>query len=146
MNFSEEQSYKVTPQHRDLGEAQLCFGGSDQAGEDIVLHEHVEFSFESLGGGFSLDQVRTKSIELGALLSLLTALPPWLGVDKISACVIGMDPIPLETGDRLTGSYDQLSRGAQAVKSPPIRSLKHQLRLFLRKIKRLGESRRSEAN
>ena len=74
----------------------------------------------------------------------------------ISACVTGMAPIPLETGDRLTGSYDQLPprsqnrlscpRNAQADESPPIRSLKHQPRLFLRKIKRLGEFQRSEAN
>jgi hypothetical protein len=47
----------------------------DQIGEDHILHEHIEFSFQPRQGEFRLEDISTKTRELGALLSLLIAYP-----------------------------------------------------------------------
>lgn len=50
----------------------LFVGSTDRVGEDTTVHEHVEFSFDALSDGFTIDQLRVRSVELGALLSLIT--------------------------------------------------------------------------
>jgi hypothetical protein len=50
-------------------------GTRDVLGEDLVLHEHVEFSFMSSGGQFGLSDLKTKTLELSCLLSILIGYP-----------------------------------------------------------------------
>ncbi len=46
-----------------------------QQGEDIILHEHVEFVFSAETGQFSLADVKAKAHEISCLLSILLAYP-----------------------------------------------------------------------
>ncbi|HEX7386550.1 MAG TPA: hypothetical protein VF285_04630 [Castellaniella sp.] len=46
-----------------------------QLGEDLVLHEHVEFVFSAKTSQFSLADVKAKTHELSCLLSILLAYP-----------------------------------------------------------------------
>lgn len=46
-----------------------------QRGEDLVLHEHVEFVFSAKTRQFSLSDVKAKTHELSCLLSILLAYP-----------------------------------------------------------------------
>jgi hypothetical protein len=46
-----------------------------QRGEDLVLHEHVEFVFSANSAQFNLDDVKAKTHELSCLLSILVAYP-----------------------------------------------------------------------
>lgn len=44
-------------------------------GEDYLIHEHVLFGFVNLGSSFGAKDIRSKPLELLALLSILTAYP-----------------------------------------------------------------------
>jgi hypothetical protein len=71
---SQHFSAEVTEGVRRFALTSRSAGSRERVGEDLILHEHVEFSFES-SNGFSLKEVGEKAIELGALLSLLIAYP-----------------------------------------------------------------------
>ncbi|AOK19899.1 hypothetical protein WT26_29150 [Burkholderia cepacia] len=49
-----------------------------QQGEDLVLHEHVEFVLSAKNGRFSVADVKEKAHELSCLLSILLAYPATL--------------------------------------------------------------------
>lgn len=72
---SEHFSAAVTEDTRRFTLSTKCVGSRERVGEDLILHEHVEFSFESSNSGFSLKEVRDKATGLCALLSLLIAYP-----------------------------------------------------------------------
>lgn len=55
-----------------------------QLGEDLVLHEHVEFVFSARTSQFSLADVRAKTHELSCLLSILLAYPATIGSVVVS--------------------------------------------------------------
>jgi hypothetical protein len=71
---SQHFSAEVTEGVRRFTLSSKSVGSRERVGEDLVLHEHVVFSFDS-SDGFSLKEVRDKAIGLGALLSLLIAYP-----------------------------------------------------------------------
>jgi hypothetical protein len=71
---SEHFSAEITEGARRFTLSSKGVGSRDRVGEDLILHEHVEFSFE-YSSGFSIKEVRDKAIGLGALLSLLIAYP-----------------------------------------------------------------------
>jgi len=73
--LAEHFSVEVTDGAQPFALSSKYVGSRDQIGEDYVLHEYVEFSFESSSGEFTLEDVRDKAIELGSLLSLLIAYP-----------------------------------------------------------------------
>lgn len=50
-------------------------GSAERSGEDLTIHEHIEFNFTTTGRQFSLEDVRGKSHELSCLLSILIAYP-----------------------------------------------------------------------
>lgn len=63
------------------------FGSLTRTGENHVIHEHTRFIFDRDGGEFSVAEVKEKSFELSALLSVLTANPisivnVWLGLGE----------------------------------------------------------------
>jgi hypothetical protein len=66
-------SIKTDDEYFDLRSA-YCSSHS-QLGEDLVLHEHVEFIFSAKASKFSLADVRAKAHELSCLLSILLAYP-----------------------------------------------------------------------
>ena len=66
-------SIKTDDEQFDLRSA-YCSSHS-QLGEDLVLHEHVEFIFSAKGSTFSLADVKAKTHELSCLLSILLAYP-----------------------------------------------------------------------
>jgi hypothetical protein len=72
---SEHFSAAVTENTRRFTLSSKCVGSHNRVGEDLIVHEHVEFSFASATGGFSLEEVREKVTGLCALLSLLVAYP-----------------------------------------------------------------------
>lgn len=47
----------------------------DHKGEDHIVHEHVLFNFDCVGGFFSAKDMKEKAHELSTLLSILTAIP-----------------------------------------------------------------------
>lgn len=51
------------------------YASRSQRGEDLVLHEHVEFVFSAKTSQFSLSDVKAKTHELSCLLSILLAYP-----------------------------------------------------------------------
>jgi ApeA-like protein len=71
---SQHFSAEVTEGARRFTLSSKSVGSRERVGEDLILHEHVEFSFES-SNDFSLKEVRDKANGLGALLSLLIAYP-----------------------------------------------------------------------
>jgi hypothetical protein len=71
---SEHFSAEITEGARRFTLPSKCVGSRERVGEDLILHEHVAFSFE-YSNGFSIKGVRDKAIGLGALLSLLIAYP-----------------------------------------------------------------------
>ncbi|MBY4639054.1 hypothetical protein K6L44_03355 [Gluconacetobacter entanii] len=66
-------SVETDDEHFDLRSA-YCSSHS-QLGEDLVLHEHVEFIFSARASKFSLTDVKAKTHELSCLLSILLAYP-----------------------------------------------------------------------
>lgn len=85
---SEHFSAAVTEDTRRFTLSTKCVGSRERVGEDLILHEHVEFSFESSNSGFSLKEVRDKATGLCALLSLLIAYPiSIVAVDVYTKCV-----------------------------------------------------------
>jgi hypothetical protein len=72
---SEHFSAAVTENTRRFTLSSKSVGSHNRVGEDLIVHEHVEFSFASATGGFSLEEVREKVTGLCALLSLLVAYP-----------------------------------------------------------------------
>jgi hypothetical protein len=50
-------------------------GTRNVSGEETVLHEHVEFSFNTSGSAFGLPDLKSKTLELSCLLSILIAYP-----------------------------------------------------------------------
>ncbi|MYM26238.1 hypothetical protein GTP46_26770 [Duganella sp. FT135W] len=61
------------------------FGSGDRVGEDLIVHEHVEFTFATTGRKFNLPDIRGKTHELSCLLSILIAYPAtvmsvWVGL------------------------------------------------------------------
>lgn len=72
---SEHFSADLTTDVRRFTLSSQCVSNSDRVGEDLILHEHVEFSFKSSDDGFSLQEVRDEATGLCALLSLITAYP-----------------------------------------------------------------------
>lgn len=66
-------SIKTDDEHFDLRSA-YCSSLS-QLGEDLVLHEHVEFIFSAKASKFSLADVKAKTHELSCLFSILLAYP-----------------------------------------------------------------------
>jgi hypothetical protein len=72
---SELFSAEVTDDARRFTLSSKSVGSRERVGEDLILHEHVEFSFQSSNGGFPLKEVRDKATGLCALLSLLIAYP-----------------------------------------------------------------------
>ncbi|MBB2168110.1 hypothetical protein HLH36_07050 [Gluconacetobacter aggeris] len=66
-------SVETDNEHFDLRSA-YCSSHS-QLGEDLVLHEHVEFIFSARASKFSLADVKAKTHELSCLLSILLAYP-----------------------------------------------------------------------
>jgi hypothetical protein len=66
-------SIKANDDSFDLRSA-YC-GSSSQLGEDLVIHEHVEFIFSAEASRFSLTDVKAKTHELSCLLSILLAYP-----------------------------------------------------------------------
>lgn len=66
-------SVETDNEHFDLRSA-YCSSHS-QLGEDLVLHEHVEFIFSAKASKFSLADVKAKTQELSCLLSILLAYP-----------------------------------------------------------------------
>jgi hypothetical protein len=68
--LAEHFSVEVTDGARRFALASKYVNSREQVGEEHILHEHVEFSFESPKGDFRLEEVRGNAIELGSLLSL----------------------------------------------------------------------------
>lgn len=66
-------SVKKNEEHFDLRSEYRA--SRSQRGEDIVLHEHVEFVFSAKTSQFSLADVKAKTHELSCLLSILLAYP-----------------------------------------------------------------------
>jgi hypothetical protein len=66
-------SIETDDEHFDLRSA-YC-GSHSRLGEDLVLHEHVEFIFSGKASKFSLADVKVKTHELSCLLSVLLAYP-----------------------------------------------------------------------
>lgn len=66
-------SVETDDEHFDLRSA-YCSSHS-QLGEELVLHEHVEFIFSAKASKFSLADVKAKTHELSCLLSILLAYP-----------------------------------------------------------------------
>src|SRR5471030_824946 len=50
-------------------------GYSERIGEDLMIHEHVEFIFKTTGRKFNLPDLGEKTHELSCLLSILIAYP-----------------------------------------------------------------------
>ncbi len=72
---SEQFSAEIAEGTRRFTLSSKYVGDRERIGEDLILHEYVEFSFESSTEGFSLKEARDKTTELCALLSLLIAYP-----------------------------------------------------------------------
>lgn len=66
-------SVETDNEHFDLRSA-YC-SSHRQLGEDLVLHEHVEFIFSAKASKFNLADVKAKTHELSCLLSILLAYP-----------------------------------------------------------------------
>ena len=52
-----------------------CITSRQSLGENLILHEHVEFVFSAKGRRFSAADIRTKTHEFSCLLSILLAYP-----------------------------------------------------------------------
>ena len=50
-------------------------GTREVSGEETVLHEHVEFTFNTAGKAFGLPDLKSKTLELSCLLSILIGYP-----------------------------------------------------------------------
>ncbi|KAE8753657.1 hypothetical protein FSO04_43905 [Paraburkholderia madseniana] len=59
-------------------------GSRRQQGEDVVLHERVEFVFTAEDNAFGLDDLKAKSHELSCLLSILMMYPATIAAIKVS--------------------------------------------------------------
>lgn len=96
-------SVNVTEGERQFTVSSNYHGSRNHIGEDYIVHEHVEFSFETHKADFHLEDVRRKTLDLGALLSLLINYP---------ISVISIDV--LTGSDRLYpayfGTFKQLER------------------------------------
>jgi hypothetical protein len=99
---SEHFSAEVAEGVRRFTLSSKCVGSRERVGEDLILHEHVEFSFES-SNGFSLKEVRDKATGLCALLSLLIAYP-------ISVVSIEIYPKASHAHALYFGTFKQLQR------------------------------------
>lgn len=87
-------SVEVTERGRQFTVSSQYHGSRNHIGEDYIVHEHVEFFFETHDGGFHLEDVRRKTLDLAALLSLLINYP---------ISVISVDV--LTKSDRLYAAY-----------------------------------------
>lgn len=72
---SEHFSVEVTEGAQRFTVSSKSVGSRERVGEDLQVHEHVEFALESSNVGFSLKEVRSQATGLGALLSLLVSYP-----------------------------------------------------------------------
>jgi hypothetical protein len=72
---SEHFSAEITEGGRRFTLSSKSVGSRERIGEDLVIHEYVEFSFRSDDRGFSLKEARDKATGFCALLSLLIAYP-----------------------------------------------------------------------
>jgi hypothetical protein len=72
---SEHFSAEITEEGRRFTLSSNSVGSRERVGEDLIVHEYVEFSFKSDDHGFSLKEARDKATGLCALLSLLIAYP-----------------------------------------------------------------------
>ncbi|WP_175772015.1 HEPN domain-containing protein [Paraburkholderia phenazinium] len=67
VDFTDEQrQFKLTTEYE---------GDLTSKGENHVLHEHVEFAVEQIAGALTLDDARSKAMEVACLLSILIAHP-----------------------------------------------------------------------
>jgi hypothetical protein len=73
--LAEHFAVEIVEEARRFTLSSKYFGTAEQVGEDRILNEYVEFSFESAAGDFTLEDVRKKTLELGSLFSLLLAYP-----------------------------------------------------------------------
>jgi len=75
-NRTKHLSTTVKTKHDNFSLSSKSETSTVRTGEDIVLHEHVLFTFESLKGHyFSPEDMQTKALELSNLLSILIAYP-----------------------------------------------------------------------
>jgi hypothetical protein len=100
---SEHFSAEVIEHARRFTLSSRCVGSRNRVGEDLIMHEHVEFSFQSSNGGFSLKEVRDKATGLCALLSLLIAYP-------ISIVSVGIHTKTGHAHPFYFGTFKQLQR------------------------------------
>ncbi|AJY18722.1 hypothetical protein L0Z13_08740 [Burkholderia multivorans] len=75
-------SVKTDEEHFDLRSE--YFASRNQRGEDLILHEHVEFVFSAKNGQFSLADVKAKAHELSCLFSILLAYPATIASVMVS--------------------------------------------------------------
>jgi ApeA N-terminal domain 1 len=72
---SEHFSAEITEGGRRFTVSSKSVGSRERVGEDLIVHEYVEFSFKSDDRGFSLKEARDEATGLCALFSLLVAYP-----------------------------------------------------------------------
>jgi hypothetical protein len=68
-----EATVKTPDEHFELRSEYIA--SRQKQGEDLVLHEHVEFVFSAKVGRFGLADLKAKTHELSCLLSILLAYP-----------------------------------------------------------------------